>query len=521
MNRINVFFLFIILTLFLSCQTDRSKDQESVAEEQAPTVSLDKLEPYRPLFHFTPAENWINDPNGLVYLNGEYHLFYQYNPYGNTWGHMSWGHAVSADLIHWLHLPVALYEEAGTMIFSGSAVVDHENTSGLCTDGKPCLIAIYTSHVEGKVQHQSIAYSQDQGRTWEKYKNNPVLDLGKKDFRDPKVFWYEPEDKWVMVVSIPLEYRVQFYQSDNLVDWELTGAFGGQGDVSKIWECPDLLQVPVENTDKKKWVLIISSGSPYGDFTGMQYFTGEFDGKEFIRDDQMDEPQWLDYGKDFYAAITYNNLPAEVNPVLVGWVNNWRYANSIPTSPWRGMMSIPRELTLREVNGKYSLIQRPVSSFYQYISKKQHQKFEAHMIGEDDNLLDDLQAGSFMVSLVFENIDAEEFGLEVMKGGDEKTVIGYNVGEEKLFIDRKESGNIVFHDFFSSIEKAPVALEENRLSLDILVDRSVVEVFARNGYRVITDQIFPENEESGLQLYVKNGQARVISLNFFPVSSFR
>ncbi len=505
--RINI---LLILIGLITC-TSPDRQQKSTGQEK-------NIEQYRPLFHFTPEKNWINDPNGLVYLDGEYHLFYQYNPYGDTWGHMSWGHAISKDLLNWEHLPVALYEEDSIMIFSGSAVVDYNNTSGLCSDNE-CLFALYTSHdhSQNKLQHQSIAYSEDKGRTWTKYENNPVLDLGMPDFRDPKVFWHEESKKWIMVVSHPLVYKVQFYQSDNLLDWDLSGEFGGYGDVSKIWECPDLLKVKVKGSEEFKWVLIISSGSQYDGFTGMQYFVGEFDGDRFIADNPVETPEWLEYGKDFYAAITYNNLPEGQPPVLIGWANNWAYANTLPTSPWRGMMSIPRELSLIKNGKEYKLIQNPVQSFYELAYKSQKLAFSSHEIEKNDQLLKDVRAGSYLVKMEFENIDADMVGIEIFKSENEKTTIGYNRTESHLFIDRTNSGNINFHENFASIEYAPLILEGNRLKMEIVVDQSIVEVFAEGGSVVISDQVFPVSGENGMQLFVKGGKAIVREMEIYKI----
>jgi fructan beta-fructosidase len=344
-----------------------------------------------------------------------------------------------------------------------------------------------------------------------------VLDTGKKNFRDPKVFWYGPEEKWVMVVSVPLEYKVQFYQSKDLTDWQLTGEFGREGDTSKIWECPDLLLVPVENSNEKKWVLIISSGSKYGDFTGMQYFTGNFDGQKFVSDQTREGAQWLDHGKDFYAAITYNNLSTDSKPLLIGWVNNWRYAGNIPTSPWRGMMSVPRELTLRNVNDKLCLIQKPVPSLDEWLNQFEKTSFKDHLIEENDLLLNNFHAAAYRMKLALENIDAEEFGIALLKGDDKNTILGYNVSEKMLFLDRKNSGDVSFHEHFSSVESVEVDLTGNQLDLDILVDRSVVEVFASNGYRTMTDQVLPGDESIGMQLYVKNGRTRVVNLELIKI----
>jgi sucrose-6-phosphate hydrolase SacC (GH32 family) len=250
-------------------------------------------EPWRPQFHFTPQTNWMNDPNGMVFYDGEYHLFHQYNPFGDKWGHMSWGHAVSRDLVHWERLPVALYEENDIMIFSGSAVVDWNNTSGFGQNGKPPLVAIYTGHYTKKrLQNQQLAYSNDRGRTWTKYSGNPVLDIGEADFRDPKVFWHEPAQRWIMSVAWPLERKIRFYASPNLKDWTHLSDFGPAGSTKGIWECPDLFPLPVENKNgQQKWTLIVSvgSGAPAGG-SGCQYFIGEFDGAHFTLDPSFPKP---------------------------------------------------------------------------------------------------------------------------------------------------------------------------------------------------------------------------------------
>ena len=260
-----------------------------------PTHAADRYnESWRPQLHFTPATNWMNDPNGMVYYDGEYHLFYQYNPSGDKWGHMSWGHAVSRDMLHWEHLPLALAEENGVMIFSGSAVVDWKNTSGFGRNGKPPMVAIYTGHHTTKaLQNQQLAYSNDHGRTWTKYAGNPVLDIGETDFRDPKVFWYDPNQCWIMTVSWPLQHKIRFYSSPDLKNWSHLSDFGPAGSTTGIWECPDLFPVQVENKPKSaKWVLIVNvgTGAPAGG-SGCQYFVGDFDGKQFIPDHSQPQPE--------------------------------------------------------------------------------------------------------------------------------------------------------------------------------------------------------------------------------------
>ncbi len=310
-------------------------------------------QPWRPQYHFTPPKNFMNDPNGTVFYKGEYHLFYQFNPEGNVWGHMSWGHAVSSDMVHWQNFPVALHEVAGEyMIYSGSAVVDSNNTSGLCKNPDPqdhsCLVAIYTAAYKDR-QKQHIAFSNDRGRTWTNYSGNPVADLDAPDFRDPNVFWYGPQHKWVMVAVLADERTLVILDSPNLKQWTKRSTFGPAGDAAGQWECPDLLEVPIEGSSQKKWVLIINRnpGAPAGG-TGVRYLVGEFDGTRFTSEVPDTPSLWADWGKDFYATNTWNNAPAsDSGPVWIGWFSNWQYANVEPTELWRGGLTIPRTLILR------------------------------------------------------------------------------------------------------------------------------------------------------------------------------
>jgi fructan beta-fructosidase len=469
------------------------------------TISDDSgvLEKYRPLIHFSPSVNWTNDPNGLVYYHGEYHLFYQYNPYGTQWGHMSWGHAVSENLFDWTHLPVAIFETGSFMIFSGSAVIDTGNTCNFCPAGTPdCMIAVYTAHLNGKAQYQNLAWSSDSGITWNQYVKNPILDLGKKDFRDPKVFKYG--DGWRMVVSLPQEYKVLFYKSDDLVQWIKTGEFGKAGDTSKIWECPDLVEVPEDGSNEKSaWVLFISSGSPYGpSFTGMQYFVGNFDGNTFRPESTHAEPRWLDYGKDFYAAITYNNLPQGIRPILIGWVNNWTYANDLPTLTWRGMMSVPRELNLVKLNNDLYLSQRPV--VIPTIHLDSLVSLTNQLLADNEKEITGM-GRSCIIDFEATNRNALEFGVRVFRGKNESTKIGYNERTREYFIDRSHSGNVAFNKQFPTREYALAKTGETNIKLHIILDQSVVEVFAENGLTVLTEQVFPAENESTIRFYALNG----------------
>ena len=461
-------------------------------------VEVPYQELYRPQFHFTPAINWTNDPNGLVYYDGEYHLFYQYNPFRSTWGHMSWGHAVSKDLLHWEHLPIALHEyldprtDDSTMVFSGTVVIDKNNTSGLCS-GKECMVAIYTSHVHSKgqtvVQHQSLAHSNDKGRTWTRYDKNPVLDMELKDFRDPKVFWFEPEQKWVMAVVVPDQYVVRFYESKNLLSWTQTGEFGKKGDIRKIWECPDLYEVPVEDKpNQKKWVLSLSCSHPQGQsFVGMQYFVGSFDGKTFQPDEQDVKTRYVDYGKDFYAGIVYNNYVTESgSPVMIGWANNWAYGASIPTEPWRSAMSIPRELSLRDTPDGMQLVQKPISA----TSTLKGEAVSVNFEGNNLWLEVEIEAGK-----------SDDAGIRILKGGISETVIGYRSSNHSVYMDRTRSGFVSFHPDFASEESTVIEPINGKIQLEILVDESIVEVFVNGGLRTISDQVFPSEAELKTEIF--------------------
>jgi fructan beta-fructosidase len=473
---------------------------------------------FRPGYHFAPRRNWINDPNGLVWFEGEYHLFYQYNPNGDVWGDIGWGHAVSTDLLHWEELPVALHADEHTMIFSGSAVVDTHNTSGFAGPGETALVAIYTAarRNPGGLQNQHIAWSTDRGRTWTGYANNPVLDLGLAEFRDPKVQWYAPGAFWLMAVVLPELHRVAFYASDDLKSWRHLSDFGPAGATDGIWECPDLF--PLDWNGGTAWVLKVDvfDGHVSGS-RGSQYFVGDFDGVRFAPFPGQ-PPRWSDFGADFYAALSWNGLPdAPRNPVWIGWMNNHRYAKATPTRPWRGAMSLPRRLSLREDARGMLLAQEPLP---QLADRRAQHRHEAGLRAEGGTHAWPLDGNGRMqwdISARFALRDAREFGLRLGDDAGEHTLIGYDAESGAVFVDRSRSGLMTDHPDFRGRRHAPVEAGPE-LHLRILVDNCSVEVFVNHGAAVITELLFPTSPARTLALYAIEGGVDLVSLDLWQLA---
>jgi len=487
-------------------------------------------ERFRPQFHFTPEKNWMNDPNGLVYYEGEYHLFYQYNPFGNTWGHMSWGHAVSPDLVHWKHLPLALPEADGVMIFSGSAVVDWKNTSGFGKHGKPPMVAIYTCYrPSDRMQFQCIAFSNDKGRTWTKYASNPVIDIHSTNFRDPKVQWYEPGKHWIMTVSLSAEHKVRFYSSTNLKDWTLLSEFGPAGGTAGVWECPDLFQLPVEGTREKRWVLAvnINPGSIAGG-SGGQYFVGQFDGTRFVEDPgsrpaagtAREAALWFDYGPDYYAAVSWSDIPrSDGRRLWLGWMSNWQYGQDVPTSPWRSAMSIPREVGLRQAAEGIRLVQRPARE-NQSLREKRFQFKGGDLARANEWLAQNHIQGTQLELLVeFERQRTGVEGVEVLKSSKDETVIGVNWDRETVFVDRTKSGNVNFNPKFSGVYDAPVKAFGGTVKLHVFIDGTSVEVFVNDGERVLTAISFPADASREVRLFGPQDRAKISALDIWNLKS--
>lgn len=662
----------LFLSASISCKESQSADKPVFSEK------------FRPQIHYTPKKNWMNDPNGMFFLNGKFHLFYQYNPFGDRWGHMSWGHAVSKDLVHWQHLPLALPEENGVMIFSGSAVVDYKNTSNFSKNGEIPIVAIYTGYRESDgLQFQCIAYSLDEGLTWKKYVGNPVIDTGSKNFRDPKVFWYEPEQKWVMVVALSVDRKVQFYQSKNLKHWQLLSEFGPAGAVKGIWECPDLFQLPVDdNPEITKWVLTVNLGShSISGGSGAQYFIGHFDGRRFIPDqslknkfnydlpdgkliadfegnsygewhlsgdafgkvpakgtlnnqnpvfgflgkglvnsfnhgdattgklisppfridhdyinflvgggssgstavrlkvsdkilfstsgqnsemlewqswnvspykgkmatieiidstrggwghilvdhifqsnqkmqNQPENAHWVDYGKDFYAAVTWANYrTATGNKLWLGWMNNWQYAQKLPTFPWRGSMSLVRELQLKSTNEGIKLVQIPVEALTALRIEGQswHNVPIAKLNAELKKIANWTLPVEMKIKLLLNEQEKITFDLCIKDSA--KLILTYDPGLKSLSLDRTASGKVDFDESFPAIMKAPVQKKNGELYLHIFLDTSSIEIFVNGGEYVLTSRFFPEAIDQLLRVRTESSSGMLKSFDIWRLKS--
>ncbi len=475
-------------------------------------------EPHRPQFHFSPGKNWMNDPNGMVYVNGVYHLFFQYNPAADVPGNIHWGHATSRDLMHWQEQPVALSPDRLGLNFSGSAVLDENNTSGLGSRSHPPMIALYTSHSEAKekagrtdVETQSMAYSTDNGKTWKKYQGNPVISNGgSRDFRDPKVTWYEPEHKWVVAISA--HDHVEFYSSKNLIKWSKESEFGQKlGAHGGVWECPDLTEV----TDglKKRWLLIvnINPGGPNGG-SATQYFTGNFDGKTFTPEDTT--TRWIDYGPDNYAGVTWSNTGKR--KIFLGWMSNWVYGTTVPTHPWRSAMTIPRELGFATVNGKHYVTSQPVKEL-KAITGKGITWNDVKISGS--YALDTKSgpsSGGYIIRL--KDLPAENFSIVLANTQGEQVTLGYLHESNNFYIDRSHSGQTGFQRDFAKISYAPRIATGKKTDLILVVDAASVELFADGGLTNMTGIFFPSQPLTRVTVKAP-GELKIGKISYAAVKS--
>lgn len=485
---------YLVLLVFLAACGTEKKTSDTTAY----------TEPHRPQIHFSPKEKWMNDPNGMLYYNNTYHLFYQYYPDSTVWGPMHWGHATSTDLVHWEHHPIALYPDSLGYIFSGSAVADGANTSGFGKDGKVPLVAIFTHHDPKRakehradVQNQSLAYSLDEGKTWTKYEGNPVLkNPGIKDFRDPKVSWNEQTKKWIMTLAT-LD-RITFYSSPNLKEWTKESEFGKEiGAHGGVWECPDLY--PMEHDGKKIWVLIVNlnPGGPNGG-SATQYFVGDFDGHQFTP--FATDTRWLDYGPDEYAGVTYSNTGNRI--IFLGWMSNWQYARVVPTEKWRSAMTVPRDLGIEKINDKYFVTSRPSP--------------ELDKLAEQPTVIENVDGSNYDLTAKTGNLNGparlnlasdkiENFTITLSNQAGEKIMLGYDKPSNSYFIDRTASGKVSFEKGFAAKHTAPRISTKENVDLSLIIDNASVELFADNGLTVMTEIFFPNALYSNITIRSQEG----------------
>lgn len=473
-------------------------------------------EPHRPQFHFSPPKAWMNDPNGMVYYEGEYHLFYQHYPDDTVWGPMHWGHAVSSDMVHWQYLPIALAPDTLGYIFSGSVVVDWKNTSGFGNGAQPPLVAMFTYHnMDGEkanrtdFQYQAIAYSNDKGRTWTKYAKNPVIPnpTAIKDFRDPKMFWHEISQKWVMVCA--LGDHVRIYNSTNLKDWTQASAFGkGLGAAGRPWECPDLFELPLEGNPKKSiWVMLISlgRGAPNGG-SGTQYFVGNFDGTTFSATNK-DKIRWLDYGRDNYAGVTWSDIPKkDGRRLFLGWMSNWDYATKVPTATWRSAMTIPRTLSAKMRGDSVVLITKPIKELEKL-------RINALNISKNTKKIPQNFAKSGELILEFEK---KNFELTFSNTQNESLKIGFDALKNEYFVDRTNAGKKDFSPNFAGKHIAKRTSNSKTIQLHIFIDRASIEIFADGGETVLTAIFFPNEDFNAIE-FSKN--VKLLSVKGYVVGN--
>jgi len=500
-----LFFIVFSSVIYCSC-----KDANEASIIQNEYYS----EQHRPQYHFSPDSGWMNDPNGMVYHEGEYHLFYQYYPNGIRWDSMHWGHAISPDMLHWEHLPIALYPDSLGYIFSGSAVIDHDNTSGLGKGGKAPMIAIFTHHnMEGEragrvdFQTQSIAYSNDNGRTFTKYEGNPVIkNPGIKDFRDPNVIWDEINEQWVMVFAA--YDKALFYTSPNLINWKRTGEFGIKDD-DRLWECPDLFPIKVEGSEEMKWVLItsIQKKAPNGG-TATSYFIGDWNGYTFIGD--PNDQKWLDYGTDNYAMVTWSDVPkSDGRRLALGWMSNWKYAQNVPTEKWRSAMTLPRELRLYKDEKGYNIKSQVINEMKTIKNEIDHHD---HMtISNTKTLFSNSENTLLNAHLTFKSPLKGLIQIKISNDHDEFITIGYQSDSKEFYVDRTFAGEDGFSDIFAEYHTAPITDIEDTLEFDIYLDHASVEVFFNGGKSVMTEIFFPVSPLYKIEIIAETNDVELIS----------
>lgn len=485
----------------------------------ADTFDTANREKYRPAFHHTPLYGWMNDPNGMFYKDGRWHLYYQYNPYGSKWQNMTWGHSVSDNLVNWEHLPEAIRPNGLGSVFSGSCAVDHDNTAGF---GNDAVIALYTS--AGTSQMQSLALSTDGGLTFNIYPSNPVLTL-ESEARDPKVFWNDSTKEWNMILAHALDHEMLIFSSPDMKSWTLQSSFGkGLGAQGGVWECPDLFELPVAGTDEKKWVLLcnINPDGPFGG-SGTQYFVGDFDGKTFRADTDAAgnvSTKWLDYGKDHYATVTWSDAP-DGRRVALGWMSNWQYAADVPTMQFRSANTLPREMGLfRAPDGEVYASSAP-SPELEALRGKLAAKVKKTTVGRKARsfALPSENGGICEILMDIEASKAKTVNIVFSNSQGEKVVMQYDPAAATLSFDRTQSGITDFSEGFPAVTVTPTHEASGRIALRIFVDRSSMEVFGNDGEFVMTNLVFPRTPYTALSVSAEGGNAKVENLRIYSLKS--
>lgn len=480
----------------------------------ADTFDTTNREKYRPAFHHTPLYGWMNDPNGMFHKDGKWHLYYQYNPYGSKWQNMTWGHSVSTDLLHWEHKPEAIKPNGLGAVFSGSCVVDKENTAGF---GKDAVVALYTSAATSQIQ--SLASSTDDGTTFDIYPGNPVITL-ESEARDPKVFWNNETKEWNLSLAHALDHEMLFFTSPDLKNWTLSGNFGkGLGAQDGVWECPDLFELPVEGTGEKKWVLIcnINPDGPFGG-SGTQYFVGSFDGKTFKADTDKDgnvATKWLDYGKDHYATVSWSDTP-DNRRTVIGWMSNWQYAAEVPTLQYRSANTLPREIGLfRMKDGQVYASSKPSLELLALRGNK--------TVNESSKTLNSTPSlfnlpGICEIDLSFEAKKAKTVDITLSNKIGDKVIMTYDAAARTMSFNRNKSGIIDFSEDFPAVTVAPTFETNGKISLRLFIDRSSIELFGNDGRFVMTNLVFPNEPYSSLSVSADGGEAKLVSLNVYSIN---
>ena len=509
--------------VLLNVVTSQSRSSVREAKEDAcwqnisvsDTFDTSNREKFRPAYHHTPLYGWMNDPNGMFYKDGEWHLCYQWNPYGSKWQNLSWGHSVSRDLIHWEHRPDAVIEPDGLgMIFSGSSAVDRSGSAGF---GKDAVVAMYTSAAASQIQ--SLAWSDDNGETFTKYDGNPVLTLD-SEARDPNMFWDAERNVWILVLAHALDHEMLIFSSPDMKDWTLESSFGrGLGAQDGVWECPDLFELPVNGESGKKWVLLcnLNPGGPFGG-SATQYFIGDFDGKTFTSDtdDSGKVPtKWLDYGKDHYATVSFSDAP-DGRRTVIGWMSNWQYAPEVPTMQFRSANTLPREMGLfRAPDGQLYVSSTPSpevdalrGALVKSVSKTSlGSKARTYSIPE-----------LCEIDMEISPKKAESVEIELSNAAGEKVVMIYDAKSDSLSFDRCKSGIVDFSQDFPAVTVSPAYTDGDKVGLRIFIDRSSIEVFGKDGRFAMTNLVFPNSPYSRLSVRATGGSARLSDLKIYSIT---